>query len=161
MGRKLLTLLLLFSSASNAIALKCHVCQANGVCDGDEIGDLQVCPSITGYVADQCVKFDGGISGSIAGTEITFNGVIRSCNLIPQNLDAPPLKCVSGSNATTYFRNVVGDLVPDATSIGDVLDITITGDLCYCADDGCNGANSLKPFLWLIITVGLMYLLLM
>ncbi|XP_038066243.1 uncharacterized protein LOC119736271 isoform X2 [Patiria miniata] len=161
MDGKLLTFLLVVCAASNAVALKCHVCAEGGICTDGDIGELQTCPSVSGFVANQCAKFDGGISGSIAGAEISFSGVIRGCNLLPENFDAPPLQCFSGSEATAYFRNIVEGLVPDGTSIGDgLLGITITGDLCYCADDGCNGVGSLKPFLWLILAVGLMHLLL-
>ncbi|XP_038064853.1 uncharacterized protein LOC119735218 [Patiria miniata] len=146
MEGKLLIVLLVVSTASSAVTLKCHVCAEGGVCSDGEIGELQTCPNISSRVANRCLKFDGEYSSSNPGSTFSLKGVIRNCYFHRQEgVPAPPLRCLSGSDAEAYLPNVH----------------LITGDYCFCASDGCNGVDSLKPFLWLILTVGLMHMLLM
>ena len=50
------------------------------------------------------------------------------------------------------MRRVIEQASETVPSAGD-LKVTISGDMCFCNEDGCNGVGSLQPFLTLILVV--------
>ncbi|XP_022101383.1 uncharacterized protein LOC110985011 [Acanthaster planci] len=161
MEGKLLIVLFVLSSSFGAFALNCHVCPFFGVCKDGEVGELKSCASLNGTVANQCLKFDGAYSAVFRGATATFRGSIRNCNLLPKDSEPPPLRCLSTSESSGYLtRNLqyATDLVPYVSNV--TIQVT-SGHLCFCDADGCNGVDSVKPFLSLLLISGLMHLFMM
>ncbi|XP_022101407.1 uncharacterized protein LOC110985024 [Acanthaster planci] len=160
MERKFLAVLFVLSGSFEALALKCHVCPLYGLCKDGEAGEVQTCDNVGGAVETQCLKFDGEYSARYEGATMSFSGVIRICSYTLKDSDTPPLSCLSSSESDAYMKHslqVASELVPSISHL--TVDVT-SGHACFCNTDGCNGVDSAKPFLSLIL-VGLLHLLVM
>ena len=90
------------------------------------------------------------------GVSVSIKGLTRNCISYPENTEPPPNRCFAYGEATDYVAHLLDQ---GSLQTGSKIEVTVDGKLCFCAEDGCNGVGSLKPFFLLSVALFLTTLL--